>query len=196
MGHPATRRASATRSRRGPGRRAARRPPPATVGPSAAATRSGVATADDHRERHPPDVARRRRVRGVEVAVRVEPGDRRGGCRVGPDGCRPSPPAWVVQSPPSTSSARVGRCVAERRGRCGRPAAGDTRRSAPGSSPAGRDPAPSRGRWRRRPSRAGRSPPDPGRAAQAGHDAEPPELGRRSLHARRNGPRARSASRR
>ena len=38
-----------------------------------------VAAPAEHRERHPPDVARRRRVGRVEVAVGVEPGDRRGG---------------------------------------------------------------------------------------------------------------------
>ena len=40
-----------------------------------------VASAAEHRERHPPDVPRRRRVRRVEVAVGIEPGDREPGVR-------------------------------------------------------------------------------------------------------------------
>ena len=52
-----------------------------TVGPSAGRHEVGVAAAAEHRERHPPDVARRRRVGRVEVAVRIEPGDRVAGVR-------------------------------------------------------------------------------------------------------------------
>ena len=42
-----------------------------------------VATPAEHREGHPPDVARRGRVGRVEVAVGVEPGDREAGRRSG-----------------------------------------------------------------------------------------------------------------
>ena len=74
-----------------------------TVGPSAAATRSGSPRPQQHRERHPPDVARRRRVGRVEVAVRVEPGDGVDGRPVAPHAGRPSRRRGRVQSPPRTS---------------------------------------------------------------------------------------------
>ena len=146
LGDAATRPASATRSRRGPGRRAARRPPPDRR-PVDGGDEVGVAAAAGHREGHPPDVARRRRVGRVEVAVGVEPGDREpapGRAAAG----RPSPRR-------GTCSRRRARAGARRSGRPPVPASPPRRsRSARqvladrgrGSSPAGRDRAPSPGR--------------------------------------------------
>ena len=66
-----------------------------------------VAATADHRERHAPDVAGRRRVRRVEVAVGIEPGDRER--LTGQASWRPAiAPAWAVQSPAQEDQASVG----------------------------------------------------------------------------------------
>ena len=134
-----------------------------------------LAAPAQHREGHPPDVARRRRVGRVEVAVGIEPGDRQASFGAG--------------APESGHRAGVGRAVAaddeqsrvvgsrSRRRRSPPPRgparAAGTRRSGPGSSPAGRRPPRTRGRWPGRRHRGSRRVQAP-----VAHAARPPARAR------------------
>ena len=134
-----------------------------------------VAPAADHRERHAPDVARRRRVGRVEVAVGVEPGDRER---------RPAGRAAAVRPSPrhGRCSRHRGPAAARRRGAaegCAdgvAPRAAGTRRSGRGSSPAGRRPA-------RKPGSIGTSP-----ASRIGTSASPGSAAKRSSRPRSRSP--------
>ena len=154
-----------------------------TVGPSQAPTRSRLAAAAGHRERHAPDVARRRRVGRVVVAVGVEPGHRQP--PPGPGGLDPGERAGVaraVAADDEQASRRRRRSRQRRRDHAPSRAAGTrairARFFARGSG-SSRKP----GAIARSPASRRLVPASPGRARDPIEQPELAQPGRRQVHA-------------
>ena len=177
----ATPRASAIPPRRGPGRRTARHPASMTVGPSHAATRSGSPRPHSIANGIPqtlPD--------GVVSGVLKSPwasnqaiARRAAGRARAQPGHRPGMRGAVAAE---DQEPRVVRAVRRATPRRGRARAGGTRRSPPGSSPAGPDRGGTPGRWCRSPASRSSTPARPGRARKPLEQAELAQPGRGPFH--------------